>query len=119
MMMAYSFEDFISNLKSHLTADELANSVAYAAEAPFAAGTQLQFPGTLIEVPSEAYLAFVDRQPMANWGHSARYLLISRESGESQSFETHLPPFRPGSDLRWRVVYKAPSVPDAAVAIPQ
>ena len=117
--MALSFDDFVSILKSHLTADERANGVAYAAETPLAAGTQLQFPGTLIEVSAEAYLAFIDRQPMANWGHSARYLLISRDKGESQSFETRFPPFRPGGNLRWHVVHKAASAPDAAVAFPQ
>jgi hypothetical protein len=121
MMIINSFEDFVSDVQTHLTPDELANSAAYVAvtEMPFAAGTQLQFPGIVIEVPTESRLAFIDRQPMANWGHSARYLLVGRESNEIWSFETRLPPFRPDGDLRWRVVYKAPSVPDAVVAFPQ
>ena len=121
MTTIQSFEDFVSGVQAHLTPDERANGVAYAAvtETPFAAGTQLQFPGTVIEVPAESRLAFIDRQPMANWGHSARYLLVGRESGETWSFEARLPPFRQDGDLRWRLVYKAPSVPDAAVALPQ
>ena len=116
-----SFEDFVSGVQAHLTPDEHANGVAYAAvtEAPFAAGTKLHFPGTVIEVPAESRLVFIDRQPMANWGHPARYLLVGSESDETWSFDTRLPPFRPGGDLRWRVIYKAPSVPDAAVAFPQ
>ena len=117
--MALSFEDFVSILKGLLTAEERVNGVAYAAETPLAAASRLEFPGISMEVPREAYLAFIDRQPMANWGHSARYLLVGRDHGESQSFETRFPPFRPNGNMNWLVVYKAPSVPDAAVASPQ
>ncbi len=120
-MTSNSYEDFVSNLPTHLTAEERTNGVAYAAvtEKPFAAGTRLRFPGTEVEVKAESWLAFIARVPMANWGHPARYLLVSRESDETWSFETRLPPFQPHGDLRWRVVYKAPSVPDDAVASPQ
>jgi hypothetical protein len=118
--MITSFEDFVSSVPAHLTPDERASGVAYAAETqkPFAAGMQLHFPGTVITVPAATYLAFIDRQPMANWGHPARYLLVDCASAETWSFETRLPPFRAGGDLRWRVVYRAPSVPDTAVALP-
>jgi hypothetical protein len=116
-----SFEDFTVSAYAHLTPHELANAVAYAAvsEIPFAAGTQLKFPGTTIQVESDSWLAFIDQAPMANWGHPARFLLLGRETGESRSFDTRLPPFQPDGELRWRVIYKAPSVPDAAVATPQ
>jgi hypothetical protein len=111
-----SFEDFVASVGAHLTRDELATGVAYAAlpGKPFARGTRLQFPGTVIRVPAESSLAFIDRQPMANWGHPARYLLVGHENGKTWSFETRLPPFQPGGNLRWRLIYKAPSVPDGA-----
>jgi hypothetical protein len=119
MTVISSFEAFVLILQLQLTAGERANGVAYAVETPVAAGTQLQFPGTAIDVPAEAYVAFIDREPTANWGHSARYVLVSRESGEVSSVEARLPPFRQGGDFRWRVIYRAPSIPDAAVAVPQ
>jgi hypothetical protein len=119
MSMIQSFEALILILQVQLTVEERANAVAYAAEQPVAAGTRLEFPGAVIDVPTEAYVVFIDRQPTANWGHPARYLLVSRESGEVQSVETRLPPFRQGGELHWRVVYRAPMVPDAAVAFPQ
>jgi hypothetical protein len=109
MTMALSFDEFVSTLKSKLTADERANSVAYAVEKPIAAGTQLKFPGVSIDVPWEAYLAFIDREPMANWGHAARYVLVNNENAEVRSYETRLPPFGPESELHWCVVYKSPS----------
>ena len=117
--MINSFEAFVLILQMQLTAAEKANSVAYAVETPVAAGTQLQFPGTVIDVPAEAYVAFIDRQPMANWGHPARYLVVSRDSGEVRSIEARLPPFQQTVGGRWRVIYQAPSVPDAAVAVPR
>jgi hypothetical protein len=119
MNMIQSFEALVLILQVQLTADERAHAVAYAAEQPLAAGTRLEFPGVVINVPEEAYIAFIDRRPIANWGHPARYLVVSRESGEVRSVDARLPPFRQGGELHWRVVYQAPSVPDAAVAFPQ
>ena len=117
--MVGSFEAFVVILQLQLTAAEKAGGVAYAVEAPVAAGTRLQFAGTTIDVPKEAFLAFIDRDPTANWGHPARYVLVERENGAVVSVETRRPPFQTGGGLRWRVVYRAPSVPDAAVAFPQ
>jgi len=119
--MIHTFQDFADSVRAHLTPEERASCVAYAVdtETPFARGTQLQLPGIVIQVPAACGLAFIDRQPTANWGHPARYLLLGYESDEFWSFEARLPPFRSDGDLRWRVIYKAPSVPDAAVAFPQ
>jgi hypothetical protein len=116
-----SFEDFVAKVREKLTEDERAGAVAYAPsrEVPFEAGTELQFPDASIQVNSNSWLAFVDRDPMANWGHAARYLLIDCVSGIQSSINTRFPPFNSEGGLRWRVIYKAPSIPDAAVAGPQ
>jgi hypothetical protein len=119
MNMPLSFDDFTKALIAQLTEDERRGGVAYAAERQLPAGTQIQFPGTRIEVSTDAYLGFIDQEPSANWGHPARYVIVSQESGEIHSLEARLPPFRSGGDLRWRVAYQAPSVPDTAVEHPQ
>ena len=116
--MAISFDEFVSIVRSHLAPHERANGVAYVADKPLARNTQLQLPGTLLTFPFDAYLAFIDGEPSANWGHPARYLLVSRETGEARSLDARLPPFGKGNDLRWRVVFKAPSVPDAVLPFP-
>ena len=113
--MPLSFDDFVNTLLSQLTEDERRGSVAYAAEIRLLGGTQTRYPGTRIAVPTNSYIGFIDRDPSANWGHSARYVIVNQENGEVQSLEARLPPFRSGDDLHWRVVYQAPSVPDAAV----
>lgn len=119
MIMALLFEDFIKILQEQLTPEERATGVVYAAESLIAAGTRLQFAGTVIDVPAASRLAFIDRDPMANWGHSARYLLIGYEDGAILSYESRRPPFQTEGDFRWQKVYQAPAVPDAAVAFPQ
>ena len=116
-----SFEAFVAKVREQLTEDERTGAVAYAAlrDLPFEAGTALQFPGTSIQVISNSWLAFIDRAPMANWGHAARYLLIDCVSGAASSINTRFPPFNFEGGLQWRVIYKAPSIPDAAVTGPQ
>jgi hypothetical protein len=119
MSMIQSFEALVLVLQVQLTVDERADAVAYAAEQPVTAGTRLEFPGVAIDVSTDAYVAFIDRQPTANWGHPARYLIVNRQSGEVSSVDARFPPFRRVGELHWRLVYQAPSVPDAAVAFPQ
>lgn len=107
---------FARIVEASLTAEERAGAIAYAARDPLAAGSRLNLAGTAVETATEAWLAFIDAAPTANWGHPARYLVIELASGRVRSIATRLPP---PAALKWRVVYQAPSVPDAAVAFPQ
>jgi hypothetical protein len=117
--MAGLLEALIPIAMLQLTPDERQHAVAYAVEAPIQAGAKLELPGVELDVTAESFLVFVDRQPGANWGHPARYLLIARTGSDVRSVEARLPPFRPGGGLKWCVLYKAPSVSDAAVAVPR
>lgn len=115
--MALTFEQAASVLTGLLTAGELGRGVAYAARTPIPAGTRLKFPGISIEAPWEAYVGFVDGEPTANWGHACRYILIRRDDGVARSSGARFPPFAARGDLRWKVVYRAEGVPDAAIAV--
>jgi hypothetical protein len=101
-----------------LTPQELGHGVVYLAEDPVEAGASLTFPGVSFEAPWDALLAFVDRQPLANWAHSCRYVLVNPDSGSLRSIEARFPPFGPEASIRWRVVYQARSVPDAVIGGP-
>ncbi len=107
----------IQAILHELTPTERAGGVVYLTVGPIPAGTKLDFPRLTIEVYWEAWLAFIDRDPMANWSHSSRYLLINPVSREMRTLEAQLPPFQPGQGIHWRVVYKAPQVPDAVLPI--
>ncbi len=117
--MALSEDKLNSILNSQLTAAERADGVMYAFVDPIPAQKGLGFPGVNLQIPWEALLAFVDREPRADWGHSCRYVLINRETGQVRSTEARFPPFRPEELRRWKVVYQAPDVPDALLAVPK
>ena|SRR2546423_11027026 len=110
--------DVAALVKRQLTEDEVAHGLVYVAESALSAGTHFDFPKVHLDVPWEAFLVFVDREPTANWSHSCRYLLVRSTNGEVKSIEAQLPPFGRES-LRWRVLYRAPSVPSALSSVPQ
>jgi hypothetical protein len=116
-MTNIALNDLFSIIQAQLTPEERDRAVAYAVTEPIPAGTKRDFPRITIEAKSDSLLAFVDREPMANWSHSCRYILLNIESRDIDSFEASLPPFSSNKSLNWRVIYKAPSVPDALLAV--
>jgi hypothetical protein len=117
--VAFGEDKLTAILNAQLTSSERASGVVYAFIDPVPAGTKLQFPRITIEVPWEALLAFVDREPLANWGHSCRYVLVNPATGKVRSTEARFPPFRPEDLHLWRVVFQATGVPDSALAVPK
>jgi hypothetical protein len=107
--------DLIEVLLGELKEPEREGAVIYLTVEPLSAGEVVNVPGLEIQVPWDAMLAFVDREPMANWTHSSRYVLLSRQTGEVASIEARLPPFGAAARRQWRVVRKPPSVPDGVL----
>jgi hypothetical protein len=111
--------EIVTTLIENLADLERAHGVAYYSREPVPRGALLGVPRIETRAAFDAYLAFVDREPMANWSHSCRYLLIDQGTGkEVVSIEGQLPPFTPDNQGRWVLAYKAESVPDSAVAVP-
>ena len=115
--MARSQQELVAALVAQLDPGERDGAVVYYAEPLVADGEPLAVPGVEAQAPFRALLGFVDREPTANWTHSCRYVLVNRDIEEVVSIEAQLPPFGPTGHRQWRVAYKAPSVPDAAVAV--
>ncbi len=103
------------------TTDEWQSCVVYVAGVPCVRGASLRFPGLTLECPWDGYLAFVDLDPTANWGHRCRYVCLSEDAADATSVDAQFPPFSATRDHHvpydWRVLYRAPGVPDAAVAV--
>ncbi len=110
--MPLSFNDFIELLLSQMTDQEQQEGIAYVAEELLQAGSKTQFNKITLKISTDSYLGFIDREPQANWGHSARYVVVDQKSGKISSLETRFPPFKSNSDISWRSIYKAPGVPD-------
>jgi len=104
---------------SLLTPDERAHGVVYALAEPVAEGTTFPSGPRPVVTTARVYVSFVDREPLANWGHSARYLLIDAETAAVTSIEARFPPFGANKHAGWRVVYRAAGVPDAVLAAPE
>jgi hypothetical protein len=110
---ANSSDRLVTIILAQLSPAERAGGVVYLAGSTIPAGTRLNFPRIMLDVPWDAALSFIDREPMANWSHSCRYLLVNLATEETRSFEAQLPPFPPPRDYHWRVIFHAPSVPDS------
>jgi hypothetical protein len=117
--MALSEKRLNSILDAQLDTVERKQGVVYVMLEPIRAGTTFDFPYCRIEAPWDAILAFVDRDPLANWGHSSRYVLINRDTGDAKSVSARFPPFQRAYGRHWRVFYKAPGVPDRVLAVPK
>ncbi|CAB3753516.1 hypothetical protein LMG29739_01751 [Paraburkholderia solisilvae] len=104
-------------LISQLTTSEQAHGVAYVCSTMFVKGTTISFPHLEIDVPWDAYLAFIDGDPAANWGHACRYVLLNPETGDTLSREARFPPFQRGA-TDWQIAYRAPGIPDGILPIP-
>jgi hypothetical protein len=101
-------------LLQQLTVAERHGAVVYELEKTATQGTVLSFPHQTITVPSDSLVAFIDRDPTANWGHSCRYVLVEFSTGRISSWEARFPPFEIAIG-EWRVAYRAASVPEGAV----
>lgn len=117
--MLVNDETLRSILQAELTPAERECGVVYVSAEPVVSGTELQLPRCAIKAPWNALLSFVDGEPLANWGHPCRYILVNVQTGETRSFEARFPPFGSTGARHWRVVYKAPTVPPAAIAVQQ
>jgi hypothetical protein len=115
--MAFNLGDLSLPVVSRLTAEERDHGVAYVVSELVRSGTKLAFPSISIEVPWDAIVAFVDPEPLANWAHPARYLLVRPDSGEVRSMQARFPPFGADPTLQWVVAYQAPGVPDNALGV--
>jgi hypothetical protein len=117
--MSLSDDKVKERVLGELTQAERDHSAVYLCTRRIPKGTSIDLPRLTLQCPWDALLAFVDREPRANWGHSCRYVLIASDTGIIVSQEGRFPPFQ-NSDLpTWLVIYQAPDVPDSALAVPK
>ena len=100
---------------STLTDTERESGVAYLRADQLVPGARVGPLSDPIVLRSVSFLAFIDPTPSANWGHDCRYLVIDAESLDVTSHQASLPPFIARGQGKWRVVYRAPGVPDSFI----
>ena len=121
--MPLPVERLRTTVLAHLTDRETQSCVVYLATARVARGEQLSLPRLTFACPWDGYLAFVDLDPMANWGHACCYICIEPETGEAYRIDAQFPPFGPPKADRptrqWQVIHRAPGVPEAVLTSPE
>jgi hypothetical protein len=114
-----NYEQALALILSLLSPNERAHAVVYALPEPVSEGVALAAGPQRVVAATRSYIGFVDREPLANWGHPARYLLVDAQTGKVGSIEARFPPFGPKKDTRWRVVYSAAGLPNSILAAPK
>jgi hypothetical protein len=115
--MALSHAQVLQIFLALLTPAERAQAVAYLAEQPIVVGTVITAGPEKFAAPWDAVVGFIDQDPRANWSHACRYVFINRTNGEAQSKPARFPAFSKAAPGPWRLVYKAPVVPDSFVLV--
>ena len=99
-----------------LSEQERSRAVVYVDDRVLKPGEDLEVDGERVRIDASTIVAFADLEPGVNWGHRARYLLVESGSGKVRPLEAQFPPFLRGMRPGLRVIYRAPDVPDWAVA---
>ncbi|MGO8670746.1 MAG: hypothetical protein ACLQVD_05200 [Capsulimonadaceae bacterium] len=100
-----------SIITSNLTDAERTRSAVYIDDNPVPAGTSM-IGGTRIEIDQPYVVAFIDRNPGANWMHPCRYLLINPTDQSTVSVESDRPPVFGLLPSTWRLVWQSPGLDD-------
>ena len=115
--VSLTLEQIAERAIAALPASQKETTVLYLDSEPVHAGAPFPAGRETLEAPWDAYVAFADLQPTANWGHPCLYLLVNRQTGEIKKIESSFPPFLKGPVKTLRVIWRGGKVPDWAVAV--
>lgn len=115
--MTISQQEISQTLLRQLTQRELSTAAAYVATRPVPAGTRLRLAPAEIDTPWDCYVAFIDCEPSANWGHACRYILIDTDTARTHAIEARFPPGRESAIGQLRLVYRAEGIPNSALLV--
>ena len=106
--MPLSTERLRTAVLARLTDREVESCVVYVSRERITRGTTLSFPRLTFTCSTDGYLAFVDLDPMANWGHACCYICVDADTGDASRVDAQLPPFGPTAarEWTWEVLYR-------------
>ncbi|HEX9235311.1 MAG TPA: hypothetical protein VF972_03410 [Actinomycetota bacterium] len=106
-------------VRDALSDDERERAIAYLDQRLIEPGQPVRLDPDELTFPYRSVVAFVDREPAANWSHNCRYLVVNAETSDVESFDAQFPPFLRGAPDTLRVVWMGASAPAWAVAVQQ
>ena len=96
---------------ANLTSEERARSAVYIDDTPEPPG-QVTIAGRQIGVGHSYFVAFIDRNPGANWMHPCRYLVINPADRQVISIDGNRPPAFGTLPRTWRLIGRSAGVED-------
>jgi hypothetical protein len=106
-----NFVTLDTTIITNLNDEEREQSAAYLNENLVPAGASV-IGGHRIEIDHPYVVAFIDRNPGANWMHPCRYLLLNPTGGQLISIESDRPPVFGVLPSTWRLVSRSPGLED-------
>jgi hypothetical protein len=107
----------LDKVRDALGAERLEQSIVYLDHDLKQTAERVTAGDVVIDLPWDAHIAFVDLEPMANWGHACSYLAIRREGGDVLEFAARMPPFLKAGASAFRLLWRGSQAPEWAVAV--
>ncbi len=109
-------QGILDKIRNILGTEELDGAIVYLNWNQIRPDERVHVGDAILVAPWVAYIAFVDLEPRANWGHACYYLAISRDSDDIIKVAAHMPPFLKEETSTYSLLWRGPLVPEWAVA---
>jgi len=107
--------EWIANkVVSSLSTGEREDSLVYLEQRVFPAGKVLPWEPVAVSFDEPVVMAFIDLEPLMNWTHPARYLILATDGSIKQRTEANRPPFFSGVSPYLRLIHQGSRAPDWA-----
>ncbi len=83
----------LDKLRDRLGTDRLEHVIVYLDSELKHAGARFSVTNSVIDLPWDGHIVFVDLEPKVNWGHACAYLAIRLNGDEVIELTAQMPPF--------------------------
>jgi hypothetical protein len=111
------FEQLVlKKVRESFDAVQIDSSIVYWDSKLKAANERLAAGDAFVRAPCDFYLAFVDLEPRANWGHDCAYIAVCTDGKRAIKFAAHMPPFLKDGPSNFHFLWRGPLAPEWAIA---
>lgn len=112
--MQVPVNQILDKLQDQVDSSQLKNSVIYACSGLLKKGVY-EMGKTTIDIPWDAWIAFIDFEPELNWEHKCSYYALQHKGTEILQKEAQYPPFFKPTGFQFVFLWKGVRVPEWTV----
>lgn len=116
--MKCDFKVLAAEAIASLSEQEREACVVYLEQRVIPAGELVPWAGISQTFDEPVVIAFIDLQPMLNWTHRARYVVIGARGGIQRKIDVDQPPFLAGSSPDLRLIHQGSRAPAWTIIVP-